>query len=156
MAKHLRVLFSAFPIAARSDEALGVKTYLDALEGYSLEAVERSVRQFITGKVQTHDGRFAPSTAELARNVAQWQDAIRIVEEARNPQPLASGILSVDFGRGPIDMTRLTFAEQEEVLRTGWAPGKSIADGRIHARLQRMGERPKVTVGDPDGDRDVA
>jgi len=157
MTKHLRVLFSAFPTASRSDELLAAQTYLGVLEDYSAEAVERSVKQFVTGKVSTHDGRFVPSAAELARNVREWDDVLRYIEAKRLAPPLASGILSVDFGHGMIDMTKLSLDEQDMVLRTGRAPD-DLAIGHLTARLQRMGERPKrvFTSGDPVGQEDAA
>lgn len=146
---HLERLFSAFPTAARADEMLAAKTYLGALDGYSIEAIERSVNQFIRGDVATHDGRFAPSAAELSRNVRQWDDAIKVRDEPR--QPLASGILSVDFGKGRIDMTKLTLAEQEEVLRTKEAPRVSLGPGEL--RLKRLGEKSAgYGVGSPESD----
>lgn len=149
--KLLDRLFSAFPTAARADEVLAARTYLEALDGYSVEAIRRSVGQFIGGRVESHDGRFAPSAAELARNVRQWDDALRIVEEARNPPQLASGILSVDFGRGRIDMTKLSIEQQEEVLATGRAPQVSVGPATV--RLQRMNERTTgFAVGAPESD----
>jgi hypothetical protein len=150
---HLERLFSAFPTAARADELLAAKTYLTALDGYSLEAIERSVNQFIRGDVPTHDGRFAPSTAELARNVRQWDEAIKLRDTP--PPQLASGILSVDFGRGRIDMTKLTAAEQDEVLRTGKAP--DVALGPVAARLQRMAEQKRGFIpGSPESEENAA
>lgn len=153
--KLLKTLFSAFPTASRSDELLAARTYLEALEGYGMDALERSVNQFIRGDVPTHDGRFAPSAAELSRNVRQWDDAIKSLAAARNAPPLASGLLKVDFGHGPIDMTKLSVAEQDVVLRTGRAPAVTLGPATV--RLQRMGEKARgFTVGDADGDRDVA
>jgi hypothetical protein len=148
-------LFSAFPTAARADDMLSARTYLEALEGYSVEAIERSVEQFIRGKVQSHDGRFAPSAAELARNVGQWQDAIRVVEAARNPPLMASGILKVDFGDGVIDMTRLSLEEQNEVLRTGKAPALTMAG--LNLRFQRVTDKGRgYSVGSPESDEFAA
>lgn len=144
-------LFSAFPTAARADEMLAAKTYISVIEGFSIDAIQRSVNQFVTGRVETHDGRFAPSAAELARNVRQWDDAIKSLEEARNAPPLASGILSVDFGQGRIDMTKLNAEQQEEVMRTKRAPQVTIGPATV--RLQRMGERAKgFSVGSPESD----
>ncbi len=151
----LKRLFSAFPTAARTDERLAARTYIEAIEAYSLDALERSVNQFIRGDVPTHDGRFAPSAAELSRNVRQWDEAIKGLEAARNAPPLASGLLKVDFGHGPIDMTNLTLAEQDTVLRTGRAP--SVTLGPATVRLQRMGEKDRgFTVGSPQGDAEAA
>lgn len=140
-------LFSAFPTAQRADEALSARTYLEALDGFSVDAIGRSVDQFIRGAVPSHDGRFAPSTAELARNVKQWDDAIRSVETAKRDRELAAGILWVDFGGGRIDMTRLSKPEQDEVLRTGKRP--SIL-GPALGKLRRAAERKRgFDVGDP-------
>lgn len=151
VSKLLDRLFSAFPTAARADEVLSAKTYISALEGYTVEAIARSVEQFVTGRVEWHDGRFAPSTAELARNVRQWDEAIAVVAEARNPKPLASGILSVDFGQGRIDMTKLTAEQQEEVLRTKRAPQATLGPSGL--RLARLGEKSAgYGVGAPESD----
>lgn len=141
MTKHLKVLFSAFPTASRSDEMLAAQTYLGVLDGLSVDALERSVKQFVTGNVPTHDGRFAPSAAELSRNVKQWHEALTRIEEIRLAPPLASGILTVDFGHGPIDMTKLTVAEQDTVLRTGRAPQVTIGPATV--KLQRMSEHKR-------------
>lgn len=151
--RHLERLFSAFPTAARADEMLAAKTYLEAIDGCSLEAIERSVNQFIRGDVPTHDGRFAPSTAELSRNVRQWDDAIKVRDTP--PPELASGILSVDFGNGRIDMTKLTLAEQEEVLRTKRAPQVTLGPSGV--RLQRLGERSAgYSAGSPESEENAA
>lgn len=151
MTKHLKVLFSAFPTAQRSDEMLAARTYLDVLDGSSVEAVERSVRQFVTGNVSTHDGRFAPSAAELSRNVRQWDDAIRQVEERRTAPALASGIMSVDFGHGLIDMTKLTVEQQDTVLRTGKPPQVTLGPATV--KIQRMSDRSRgFSTGDKDSE----
>lgn len=128
---------------------LAARTYLEAVEGYSVEAIRLSVGQFVAGKVDWHDGRFAPSAAELAKNVRQWHDAIKVVEQAKNPPQLASGILSIDFGQGRIDMTKLTVEEQNEVLRTGKAPLAAL--GPLAARLRQLAEQKRgFNVGNDD------
>lgn len=149
--KHLKVLFSAFPTAQRTDDHLAAQTYLTVLDGFTIEAIQRSVNQFISGNVASHDGRFAPSAAELARNVKQWDDVIRTREARLAAPPLASGILSVDFGHGLIDMTKLTLDEQDYVLRTGRAPNVQIGPATV--KIQRMSERTRgFTAGDKDAD----
>lgn len=151
----LERLFSAFPTTGRADAALSAKTYVEALHGYSVEAIERSVEQFIRGNVESHDGRFTPSAAELARNVRQWDEAIRQVEANRTAPPLASGITSVDFGYGRIDMTKLTIEEQNYVLRTGRAPDLTLGPATV--KLQRMGAQKRgFAPGDSEGEADAA
>lgn len=143
------MLFSAFPSAQRSDELLAAQTYLAVLHGFRVEAVERSVKQFISGNVPNHDGRFAPSAAELSRNVKAWDDALATREARLAAPPLASGILSVDFGSGPIDMTKLTLEEQDQVLRTGKPP--QIKLGPAEVKIQRMSDQRRgFSTGDKD------
>lgn len=149
----LERLFSAFPTAARADEMLAAKTYLGVLDGYSLEAIASSVDQFVRGAVETHDGRFAPSAAELSRNVRKWDEAFKLRDAPR--RKLASGIMSVDFGGGRIDMTKLSLEQQNEVLRTGKPP--QITVGPTTVKLQRMGEKTTgYTPGAPESDAAAA
>lgn len=52
-----------------------------AIDGVSIEAVERAVRAFLTGKVKEHNRSFAPSSAEFSEQ-CRYQQAI-IDAEAR-------------------------------------------------------------------------
>lgn len=149
------MLFSAFPTAQRSDEHLAAQTYLAVLEPYRLEAVARSVQQFITGKVPNHNRAFAPSAAELAANVAKWDTVLGQIEARKLAPPLASGLISVDFGSGPIDMTKFTLEEQDAILRAGRPPQVTL--GPTTMKLQRMSEQKRgFTTGDPVADADAA
>lgn len=58
------------------------KAYLLAIDGCSLPALTAAVRRFIRGEVEDHNGKFAPTTAELAR-AARYED-FRIEAEAKH------------------------------------------------------------------------
>lgn len=72
----LRALLKGFPMAERDDMRGLIGTYLIAIEGYSLAAIERSVKRFIRGEVDGHDPRFAPTPAQFSRDVKSRQDVI--------------------------------------------------------------------------------
>jgi len=65
----LLALFEAFP-ADRGEGSLAVGTYLIAIEGYSLRAIEGAVKRIIRGEVDDIDRRFLPSPAQLGNTVA--------------------------------------------------------------------------------------
>lgn len=65
----LLALFEAFP-ADRGEGSLAVGTYLIAIEGYSLKAIEGAVKRIIRGEVDDIDKRFLPSPAQLGNTVA--------------------------------------------------------------------------------------
>lgn len=69
----LRALFTAFPIAGHEDMNGVVSTYLMALDGYCLAAIQKSVMRFVRGEVEGHDGRFIPTPAQLSRDVRYRQ-----------------------------------------------------------------------------------
>ena len=111
-----------------------IDAYLDELEGYSVEAVERSVSQFISGKVSRNNS-YLPVVAELSANAAAWHEAIATVTaalpslsayaigDALPDGMVPLGPMKVDFGHGlPIDMRNMSHAEKEAVLISKGAP----------------------------------
>lgn len=72
----LRALFNAFPLAGHEDMSQVVGTYLIAIDGYCLVAIQRAVTKFIRGEVEGHDGRFLPTPAQISREVRLRQDAM--------------------------------------------------------------------------------
>lgn len=68
----LRVLFSQFGTADGDMEGKLVG-YLIALEDATGPALKAAVRRYIRGEVEGHDGRFIPTSAELARVVRREQ-----------------------------------------------------------------------------------
>jgi hypothetical protein len=71
----LEKLFTAFP----SDRGTGTAfaaTYLIALEGYSLEAIQTAVKKIIRGEADDLDKRFLPTPAQLGNIVARWEKAL--------------------------------------------------------------------------------
>jgi hypothetical protein len=66
--------------------------YLIALEHATPQALRAAVRRYLCGEVESHDGRFIPTSAELARVVRAEQahldkiaPRLRIVDNGRQP-----------------------------------------------------------------------
>lgn len=68
----LLALFEAFP-ADRGEGTLAVGTYLIAIEGYSLRAIEGAVKRIIRGEAADIDKRFLPTPAQLGNLVAYME-----------------------------------------------------------------------------------
>lgn len=118
-------LFDNYLSAKPSAENLN--RFLAAVENCSLEAVQRSVKQFTSGLVERENRDFAPSAEAFAHNVRQWQAAL---DKRDAPQEeLHNGLLEVDYGHGRISMRGLTNDEQDRVMAAnGYGPdGKSLA-----------------------------
>lgn len=82
----LKAMFSQFPSHDSGDPRYRVLGYQDALSDEPLWAVERAVRRFLRGEVSSHDGRFLPTSAELARVVREESSyAKRIAERKALP-----------------------------------------------------------------------
>lgn len=127
LAKEAKILdlFDGYPSASPSRETL--HAYLEAVNGMSLEAVARSVKQFTSGLVERPNRDFAPSAESFSANVREWQRAID--HRAGDGLELHNGLINVDFGHGQIDMRGLTESEQDQILAAkGYGPdGKSLA-----------------------------
>lgn len=102
----LRALFTAFP----TDRAEGpgfAATYLMAIEGFSLQAIETAVRRIVRGEADDIDRRYLPSPAQLGNLVAYLEklyepptprqalpapgDGVRTAEEQARIDALVSG-----------------------------------------------------------------
>lgn len=83
----LRALLNAFPLAAHDDMRQVIGTYLMAIDGYCLAAIEKAVLRFIRGEVAGHDGKFMPTPAELSREVRYRQDLMTPPEPPRQALP---------------------------------------------------------------------
>jgi len=105
-----------------------INAYVDATSTVSLDALRRSVEQFVTGRVERANRSFVPSGEELAHNARQWQIAIDTISGTPAP-PMHNGLVEMDFGQGRIDMRGLTAQEQDTIIANkGCAPnGKSLA-----------------------------
>ena len=121
-------LFDAYPSSGQQVSASRIATYADAVATLSIEAVRRSVEQFVTGKVERENRDFVPSAEAFAANSREWQRAID--QRAGQDEPeLHNGLIEMDFGAGRIDMRGLTNAEQDTIIAAkGRAPdGRSLA-----------------------------
>lgn len=135
-----------------------IDAYAAAVSGCSIEAVTRSCQQFLSGNVESHNNAFMPTAAELAANARQWDNAIATVTANREiaaaarvtvypigttppPPSVPLGPIKVEVGGIMRDVSHLTYADKEEVLRTGKMPGEDPAKlepGRVTPRLQGM------------------
>lgn len=82
----LKALFTAFP-AERGNGMGGAATYLMAVEGYSLPAIQKAVTRLIRGEFDWFGGRFLPTTAELSRACKYCEDLIAPVARPALPSP---------------------------------------------------------------------
>lgn len=134
-----------------------ISAYLEAVDDCSLDAVQRSCKQFREGRVEGRNNAFMPSPVELAVNARQWDTAIASLTASRElaklerlvpykigtlPEPPAEplGPIKVDFGQGMIDMSGMTFAEKEEVLRNKGRPAdaEKIAADPTRPQIKRV------------------
>ena len=116
-----------------------VAAYLEAVAEIGLEAVDRSVTQFITGRVEGRNNAFLPTAAELASNARLWQEAIATVETNRalaaatrmvpykigeGPPPPAKplGPIRLEVGGIMRDTSDWSHEEKEFAMRTGKLP----------------------------------
>ncbi len=84
----LSMLFQAFPSSGDKASPTMAKAYLLAIDGCTLPALTEAIRRFIRGEVDDHSGKFAPTTAELAR-IVRYED-FRITAEQEHAQRLLS------------------------------------------------------------------
>jgi hypothetical protein len=137
-----------------------IDAYLMAVSGCSLEAVKRSCQQFLSGNVESHNNSFMPTAAELAANARQWDQAIAKVTADREivastrlltypigaePPPPATplGPIKLEVGGIVRDVSHLTFAQKEEVMRSGKMPedpAPQIEGARFTPHVKRMSE----------------
>jgi hypothetical protein len=145
-------LFDSFP-AANSVGIETVTAIAEATEGYCLEAVEKAAARFIAGEVERDNHRMPPSAAEIIPVVRMLHAAIEVrdADPDDDPSPrlvtypigakpppgtVPLGPIKVDFGHGSIDMSRMSPAEKDRVLRDGGV--RRIEPGRVVPRLQGM------------------
>lgn len=82
----LKPLFVAYP-AERGNGMGGAATYLMAVEGYSLPAIQKAVTRLIRGEFDWFGGRFLPTTAELSRACRYCEDLIAPPKRMALPAP---------------------------------------------------------------------
>lgn len=82
----LKALFTAFP-AERGNGIGGAATYLMAVDGYSLTAIQKAVTRLIRGEFDWFGGRFLPTTAELSRACRYCEDLIAPPKRLALPAP---------------------------------------------------------------------
>lgn len=119
----LRAMLNAFPLAAHEDMREVVGTYLLAIDGYCLPAIQKAVLRFIRGEVAEHDGKFMPTPAQLSREVRYRQELMTPPEPARPalPAPIRPEPTEEDRQR-VADKVREWVKEREPAHVDGWKP----------------------------------
>lgn len=82
----LKALFTAYP-AERSNGLGGAATYLMAVDGYSLPAIQKAVLRLIRGEFDWFGGKFLPTTAELSRACRYCEDLLAPPKMLALPAP---------------------------------------------------------------------
>jgi hypothetical protein len=132
-----------------TDEVLGA--YLEAVAGYRVAALAHAVKRFSIGDVEGHNNAFPPSGAQLAQQTRLFDEVLQSLDADPAPKLVSYrigdnppegavplGPMSVDFGKGLIDMSQMTPAEKDQVFKH---KGLSPADGQLPFKpaLKKMG-----------------
>ena len=95
----LRALFTAFPIDRGESQGIAA-TYLIAIEGYSLRAIETAVKRIIRGEISDIDKRFLPTPAQFGNVVAYCEKLYAPVEKRLElPAPGSETLTEDDWAR---------------------------------------------------------
>lgn len=144
-------LMNAFPASLSNITAGVIDAYVEATFDCDEEAITRSIDQYRSGRVDEHNGPFAPDAAAFARNVRMWVRALQVMAGMGKQEELISypqgalppppaeplGPLTVDFGEGVIDLRGKTFAEKEAIMATKGHPTERITNDVPKPRLKR-------------------
>jgi hypothetical protein len=98
----LRALFEAFPTERGGNGSAA--TYLMAVEGYSLRAIQAAVKRLIRGEAAGHDGRFLPTPAQVST-------AVRYCENLYAP-PAPRQALPAPERQEPTEEERMAVADR--------------------------------------------
>ena len=123
-------LMNGFPGSHSGITAGVIDAYVEATMDCSLEAIQRSVEQYRSGRVEEHHGNYAPSSADFAKNCRMWMSALAVLAGAGTgpklitypigaeppPPSVPLGPSKIDFGDGMIDMTTMSPAEKADAL----------------------------------------
>lgn len=123
-----------------------------AVADASADAVKRSCGQFLAGRVDGHNNSFLPTAAELSANARAWDRAIAQVtadqELAKLNKPIETGILTMDFGHGSVDMRGLTTDEQDVIIRSnGKLGGRNAAFMSLEEKLAALNQEALPSPG---------
>ncbi len=146
-------LFGAYP-SMQSARPETLDAYMVATDDFLSEALARACTRFIRGEVPDHSNAFMPTGPELAAQCRVFDGVLRSIEASKEapryklvpypiggeppPPAVALGPTKVDFGSGMIDMTDMSPAEKEAVLRDKGVP--SIGAAAVLPKLKRMGD----------------
>lgn len=120
-----------------------IDALLDAVEPYRVDAVAHALTRFRTEEVEGYDARFPPTVPQLVKQVRLFDEVLRKIDRDREERPklvtypiggepppgaVALGPIAVDFGQGPIDMSKMTPAEKDAVFANRGLPPPAQGD----------------------------
>lgn len=123
----LAALLNTFPLGQTGGSQKDlVAAYLDTLQGEPAWAVTAAVRKFIHGKIEGHDGRFLPTSAQLGK-------AVRAETDWHRQQQAAQKAERKDFFEKTAPLTADQMASRREQVDA--ALSGAMFNGPSHDRI---------------------
>lgn len=166
------MMLKAFPSSQSTITADSPRVYLFAVEDMPLEALKRACRAFVKGDIAGRNHSFAPSAPELAQVAKEFEGKIRVEQFYAENQfvledsPLWKKLIlhrqedsfptyMRDGQRGwPFPKTEIEQAEKLALPSPPSEAQQQINAVRAKQLIARAGT--KFSVGDPEGDAEVA
>lgn len=144
----MRLLFTAFP-SERSNGSSAAATYLIAVEGYSLPAIQKAVIRLIRGEFHWFKGQFPPTTAQVSRACRYCEDLLappqlRLLsapDDFRDESPAA-----LTRRRAFIEQWRLSRKSREEATYDN-ALNPNLSQSAVRSSEQEERETAPVGLG---------
>ena len=129
-------MMMGYPSSASNITDDNINAYLEAAADVSIDALARAAKQFLTGRVDGHNNAFMPTAPSLASNARAWDEAIASVTASQELAKLGK-LTTYRIGEKPpegteplgptkieikgilTDVSDLSHAEKEEIMRTG-------------------------------------
>ncbi len=142
-----------FPSSARLTSGQ-IDAYLEALAEFRYDALTHALRRFREEDVEDYNASYVPTVPQLIKQVKLFDTVLRRIDADRAARPklvvypiggepppraVPLGPIKVDFGNGPIDLSKNTPEEIDEVFRLrGPLPPKEPELALVKPNLKRM------------------
>lgn len=140
-------LLEGYPsLAGQISEAM-IDAFHAQVADYRLDAVAHAAKRLASGQVEGRDNAYPPNASELSHQARLFDGVLRNIEAnkvdaeklivvpigEKPPEGFVPlGPVSVDFGKGNIDLSGKSHAEKEAILAAG---GQEPIDTERHAEL---------------------
>lgn len=134
-------MMMGYPSSASNITDDNIGAYLEATAEVSIDALARSAKQYLTGRVEGHNNAFMPTAPALASNARQWDEAIATVTASQELAKLGK-LTPYRIGGKPPEGTEPLGPTKIEVdgVPTGDYPGLD----RSRKRLSNGPDRPTL------------